>query len=265
MSTQVTSPEANRGTQSVLAASTLGQWQRFFAFLRRPSLPERATGIRTESLVATGRLLLLDFALVFVLLSALFAAMAAGFEIPETALADMELTAGLVALVVLAAPLGEELVFRSWLSGRPGHVLAWLAVALGAMAVPFIAGLSGRVDPDDTGLFLTAGLGFLAGLVLAGLALWYFRNRGPMRWFAWAFPVILYFGALAFAGIHLLNYEEEVSPLLWLMVLPQFVLGLVVAYARVQYGLWSAILIHALHNGTIIAFVLAAESAGLAS
>ncbi len=239
------------------------QWSDFFAFLRRPQLPERASGVSHQSLVATLRMLALDFLLVGLLLVALFIAMALGFEIPETALANMELTAGLIALVVIGAPLGEELVCRSWLSGRPGHVLALLAVAIGALGVPFVAGLAGADVSGEIAGILLAAVGFLVGIGLAILALWYFRNHGPMRWFAMIFPVLLFLSALAFASMHLFNYEEDVSPLLWLLVLPQFILGLICAFARVKFGLWSAMLIHALHNGTVIAVVLAAEGAGL--
>lgn len=240
-----------------------GQWSDFLGFLKRPRLPEKAAGIDSRSLTGTFRMLVLDFVLVGLLLALLFTAMALGLEIPETALADMELTAGLIALVVIGAPLGEELVFRSWLSGRPGHVLAVLAVIVGAMAIPLVAGMTGATNPDDTGIFLFAGLGFMVGLALAGFALWYFRDRGPWRWFAAIFPVILFLSALGFASVHLANYEEEISPLLWLLVLPQFILGLICAYVRVTFGLWSAILVHALHNGTIMAIVVAADGAGL--
>lgn len=259
MSTPVTSP----GWVPESHDSLKGQWREFFTFLRRPQLPDRAAGITRATLTASLRLLTLDFAMMFVLLSILFVAIAMGLEVPETALADMELTAGLIALVVIGAPLGEEILFRSWLSGRPGHVLAILAIVIGALGIPIIAGLAGVLASSEAGPVMAGGAGLLIGGCLALWALRHFRGHGPMPWFAAIFPVILPLSALAFASVHLFNYEEEVSLLLWLFVLPQFLLALVCAYARVNFGLWSAMLIHALHNGTIMALVLAAESAGL--
>ena len=47
-----------------------------------------------------------------------------------------------------------------------------------------------------------------------------------------------------------------------LPVLPQFVIGAILGYTRVTYGLWASILLHALHNGAFISLVLLASSAG---
>lgn len=206
----------------------------------------------------------LDFALMAVLLTGFFAAMAMGFELPETALADMELTPGLIALVILGAPLGEELVFRSWLSGRPGHVLAIIIAPLVFLGLVAAFGMNSNVPGDGMGKFGEAlPWGVVGGVITAGAILWFMRGRPAMRWFAAVFPVIMPLSALAFASVHLFNYEAEASPLLWLFVLPQFILGLICAYVRVSFGLWATMLTHALHNGTIMAVVLAAGGAGL--
>ena len=50
------------------ANSTRGEWARFGAFLKRPTLPARAPLPRLASLVAILRLMLLDFAMMGVLL-----------------------------------------------------------------------------------------------------------------------------------------------------------------------------------------------------
>jgi membrane protease YdiL (CAAX protease family) len=39
------------------------------------------------------------------------------------------------------------------------------------------------------------------------------------------------------------------------------VTGTILGYTRVHYGLWASVLLHMLHNGAIIALVLAASSA----
>ena len=49
------------------------------------------------------------------------------------------------------------------------------------------------------------------------------------------------------------------------LVLPQFILGAMLGYLRVHYGLWTAIALHMIHNGLIITIVLAASKAAGAS
>ena len=38
-------------------------------------------------------------------------------------------------------------------------------------------------------------------------------------------------------------------------------IGAILGYTRVTYGLWASILLHALHNGAFISLVLLASSA----
>lgn len=247
MTTPVTSPAA----LPAMVAPLIEQWTRFFAFLRRPVLPERASGPARQSVAATLRLLLLDLLVTLGVLGFFYLLTLLGVEAPENALADLDITPAIVALIVLGAPFGEEILFRSWLSGRPGHVLALVfggAVVVGAPLVAGILGLKGKA------LVMVIGVG--GAFALAALALWYWRGRAPWSWFARIFPVLLPLSALLFASVHLFNYEADISPLLWLFVLPQFLAGLIFGYARVNFGLWSSMMLHALHNGTAIAAIL---------
>ena len=252
MSTQVTSP-AGHGT---LADSTMGQWQSFFAYLKRPTLPTRATGIGAEPLTATLRLLALDILLTLGVLAFFYILTLLGVEAPDNVMEDLEFTPTIIALIVIGAPLGEEILFRGWLSGRPGHVLAMIFVGLGLLAIPVAAGIASGSGTEAPVGSLAGGAGLVIGIALAILALWYWRNSGPWRWFAMIFPVLLPLSALLFASVHLFNYEADISPLLWLFVVPQFIAGLIFGYARVNYGLWSSILLHILHNGTAMTAIL---------
>ncbi len=227
------------------------------AFLRRPVAPIRATGIGMESLRGVLRLYGVDFAAMSVLGIIAMAVVAAGFELPTNTLNEMELAPGFIAFVVLGAPFMEELAFRSWLSGRPGHIVA---SALGAAAI-FLAPAAVYAD----GAAATAGLGALTALLLAlaGAALWRWRRRGPMPWFTSGFPVIFWLVALVFGAVHLTNYQDGALYILLPLVIPQFVAGTLFGYARVQYGLWAAILLHMMHNGTAVALVLLMAQTGL--
>ena len=244
------------GETQLAPANTLrGEWSRFFSFLKWPTLPARAEPLQASSWVAIGRMLALDMLFMSVLLGIAFAAMASGVEIPETAISGMEMTAQLAFAAIVFAPIAEEIAFRSWLSGRPGHV-AFIVLSVVALG---ILGMQGVPNPDnvDPATALIALTVFLAGVV----AIYVLRNRDAMGWFQKLFPLFFWLSALGFASIHLLNFEENITAVLPL-VLPQFVIGLVLGYLRVHYGLWSAIVLHMLHNAAFIALVAVAGSAG---
>lgn len=256
------------GTTDVAhAASLQGEWARFGAFLRRPALPDKAPLPRLASVIAVLRLLVLDLILMAILLLIAGIVTSSGVELPETALAGMELTPMLAIIAVLGAPVAEEIVFRSWLSGRAGHMLALIVgIVAGIAASGLVAALSlvGPPQPGPDGMvkyfgqvMLYAGpVGFVASIPVIYLT----RGRPAMHWFARIFPLLLWVSAAVFAAAHLTNFADDnilkVAPL----VLPQFTIGLFLAYSRVNYGLWSSMLLHLLHNGCFIGLVLLANA-----
>ncbi len=75
------------------------------------------------------------------------------------------------------------------------------------------------------------------------------KSRVKLSWDRYYFQ-IFYISALIFGYIHIINYETDIyvwifSPLL---ILPQFVIGVFLGYARVRYSLMLGFLLHALHN-----------------
>ncbi|MGB3711278.1 MAG: hypothetical protein WA985_06290, partial [Erythrobacter sp.] len=102
---------------------TIGdEWRRLARFLVRPDLPVEAGARRPLTIFA--RLYALDIAIMLTLILAAGIAVAAGVDLPETALAGMEFTPLVVLLVIVVAPVMEELAFRGWLAGRPGQLVA---------------------------------------------------------------------------------------------------------------------------------------------
>ncbi len=194
------------------------------------------------------RMLVLDLAIMVVLLGMVLIAVLSGFELPANALDDLEMTAPIILGIVVAAPVIEEVIFRSWLSGKPGHVLAIAIVVIGVAAMVGV-----NLTIASPPLVAIIAIGALIGSLLAAFLL---RKRGQMGWFARAFPWFFWGSTLVFAFIHVFNYEEGSILALLPLVLPQFALGTVCAYLRVNHGLWSAIVLHALHNGTVVLFVL---------
>lgn len=226
------------------AATMLAEWRRFGAFLKRPTLDVAQQD--TAPLKVLARIYVLDLLAMCALVLAAAAAVAAGLYLPETAIAGMEFTPTLILAVVIGAPVFEELVFRSWLSGKPGHILALLAVAAGAVGFG-----AAHVFSPIAGIVVLAVCLIGAGAALIGL-----YRRPAMGWFARFFPGFFWFATASFALVHLANFDSGDTwgslAILLPLVLPQFLLGTMVGYMRVRIGLWAAIMLHAAHNATAV-------------
>jgi len=239
MTGEATSPAVARWLPS--------EWRAFGAFLRRPVLPERVTGIRPPAIAGTLKLFVLDLILMAFLLGLVGLATAAGLKLPQNAMDSLKLGPMVLLLIVVVAPLAEELVFRSWLSGRPGHVTAAIALVVG-VAIPVISGPQGHP-------LLLLGSFAIAIVVAVGLVLWLRRHRAMpffSRHFVWFYGA----ASLLFALAHLTNYTQGTALILLPLVVPQLIVGLILGYARVTYGLWSDIALHMLHNGLLIGLVV---------
>ena len=239
-------------TSLVPVNSAPEQWRHYANFLRRPQLPDQIAGFR-PAFSAILRMLALDLAIMVVLLSAVLLVVLLGVELPDNALNELEMTPVVIASIVIIAPLLEEIGFRSWLSGRPRY-LVFIPIMLIAAGAAAAIGVSNTGEEAAHGTAIALGSGLVLGII-AALILW---KRPPMRWFRAIFPFAFWISAAAFALIHIFNYQEGDWYALLPLVLPQFVLGSICAYLRVHHGLWSAMLMHALHNGIIVLFVLSA-------
>ena len=139
--------------------------------------------------------------------------------------------------MVMWAPLVEEMVFRFWLR-RPAGWPLYTAM-----------GLTGFLLGPGWGLALAIvplGAWRVAQLMMTPPAKPWARLRRYRR----RFPVYLHLSVLAFALLHLLNYQQGGAPwwLLSLLVLPQWFTGLVLAWSRVRHGIGAAIAMHAGFN-----------------
>ncbi len=226
------------------------EWRRLGAFVKRPRLP--ANQIDRGSLLVLARIFALDVMAMLLLIVAATLAVAAGIYIPETALSGIEFTPTVILLVLVAAPVMEELLFRGWLSGKPGHMLALALLLAGAAGFAFV-----HLSNPGLGLGLT-----IAGLVGAVLALVLLRKRPPMPWFAAFFPLFYWGSAIAFALVHILNFSDGSLLILLPLVLPQFILGLLCGYVRVQIGLWANIVLHFAHNAFALGLAALSMLAG---
>lgn len=148
---------------------------------------------------------------------------------------------------LLWAPIIEEMVFRYSLRR---FFQAWWVLPV-AIAIMF------------SGPTITAQLALTALLLVC----WLSARRQPaarpaQRRFSpgqsWRvrcayrrlFPWVFHVSSLAFAAVHLHNFNFYQTPL-WLMpllVLPQWLTGLVLGWQRVRYGIGASIVLHSLFN-----------------
>ena len=196
-----------------------------------------------------------------VLLFVSFAAGSVGFE---NTLADELLERPVVEqffLVALFAPLIEEFLFRLPLAGR---FRVGMLAAVGAIGfVNFVAGDGPvRVVAVLFGAVVVAcGVLWIQSLIVGvrdgnregdgapPRRLW---RDGAARWWA-AHPRWPVWSAVAAFGlVHLSNYDVSWSAaavlVVPLVVSPQLWLGLMFTIARVRYGWWAGLVLHAVHN-----------------
>ena len=176
----------------------------------------------------------------------------------EAELFDLPLV-GQLLLVVLVAPVVEELAFRLPLTER---------LSLGALAAAGVFGLLYFAGGDGPVIVVAA---VFALVVLAAGSLWIQSliarvarggaeaTPGPAtwhesaaRWWAAHPHWLVWSSVVAFGIVHLSNFDVGwtfvtvvVAPL---VVSPQFWLGLMFTIARVRYGWWAGLVLHACHN-----------------
>jgi membrane protease YdiL (CAAX protease family) len=260
-----TAPTRTAARDEALAAhpaTILAEWARYRRFLARPRLP--ASGAQWPGAWrAMLRLLALDMVVMGVFIAGLSFASVLGFEPPANVNTTLKPGLAAIALVVLLAPLGEELVFRSWLSGRPA-IIALVALAVLGLGILLPAGM--MIEATTPRLALSM-LGLVVGLIVAPLVAVFFDRPVP-RLFETLFPLLFWASTLGFALVHLGNYTEGSLAILLPLVLPQFALGTMLGYLRVHHGLLPAIALHASHNAILFGLAilggLGGEGAGLA-
>ncbi|ASJ89503.1 type II CAAX prenyl endopeptidase Rce1 family protein [Porphyrobacter sp. CACIAM 03H1] len=217
-------------------------------FALRPTFVAQPMAWGPAAALALLALLVLDLAL-----GLLAMGMAEGLDrlvpiLPEPIEEDITLAED-AFLSLLLAPLLEELLFRGWLSGR----LAALHFALYGLAALALFMASLFAGPGAATALALAGV----GAVIAGLVHWSrtrHRDREVPAWFIRHFGKLVWGSTLLFGLIHLGNYEPLNHPLGVLVVMPQTIGGLLLAYTRTRLGLTAAVAHHSAFN--VVALVL---------
>jgi len=229
-----------------------------FAYLRRPYFPAGKDRVGEAQLKHLIQLLFFSLAMMIVLSGFVGAIITnvAG-ELPENAnaAAGQESPAVLLFYGVILAPIVEEVIFRSWLGGRRACVLGLpILISLFAVAAAVIADVSPMVT-----FAIAAGLSVLVLALARQLNALPPAAQKDARWRL--FPIAFYGSTVLFALLHLSNYQDGLSsPIMLLAVLPQALVGLILGYVRMRFGLVQAIIFHALYNFVLIGIFLMAQS-----
>ena len=222
-----------------------------WAYLRRPRFTAQREALDAAALT---HLILLVGATVLgvIILTPLIGGIVIGVmgELPDNSVANID-TQTLLLLGMVIAPLWEELAYRSWLGG-PRSVLIGLP-ALAAVS----AGLAAVASPLSS--FATLVMMAVLGMLFFQLALRVFSageaSLAGLR--RRSFPLVFWGSALLFGMLHLANYDGGLShPVLLLAVLPQFLIGALLGYVRMRFGLLAAMGFHAAYNGVLIGLMV---------
>lgn len=239
------------------------------SFLQFLSLPDRhasVEGSKSDHLSELLKLFAFVFAMV-VFIAAPLLVYVGGEDLPNklSELSNMSFDnkvlqfLAMFGLAVIVAPLIEEIIFRFPLKYRRG------ALVYGGIVV----GMLGTGIAMNVGMIFKTAAFVGTGVGILSYALMLYMNTGEEKLDQLSkklFPFLFYASALVFAFAHISNYELPadrwyITPAL---VMPQFFLGLMLGYARIKYGLWAAIFLHALNNLLpTIALALMPEGGGM--
>ena len=174
-----------------------------------------------------------------------------GGELPRNVNEDLlDMNPGRLVLIgIVLAPVIEEGLFRSWLGSRRLTLFGLPVLSVGTVLL-MASGASGAVL-----LPVMAVLGFLLTVFILRAVRLDPGERAAAR--DGLFPWIFWGSGLLFALIHLSNFDGGLtSPWLLLAVVPQGLVGLVLGYVRMRYGLAPAIGFHGAYNALFLSLGL---------
>lgn len=237
--------------------------QDLFAYLKRPVFTQTRQPFGRQACLELLRLLGLGVILAligYLLAGGMYVAIEGGPPEVSEGLKEVSQGPRFFWMAVVFAPLAEEMLFRSWQGKVWGILLAMpILLCLGALLV--VSGQSQSM-PNLSALLTALILGVLVVYIRR-----YNRTRSEPRFHGAAaarmFPYIFWGTAIVFALIHISNYAEQgFAPHIVLLVVPQFIIGLILGYVRMRYGLWQAIGYHAAYNAVFVSLSLAGQNAG---
>ena len=213
------------------------------AFIVHPRLPESPMGWSRLVVFLLIAVVTLDLAIDTTLQVLLEHVDEAVWDLPEQLVFEYSLIGDILSLLIIA-PLVEEALFRGWLSGHRASLrfAAWGVLAAALFTLTRLPQLA------DFYLIMMVLAGGIAALAFAQWL--YTRNRDTAvpPWFARNFRWFVWGSSLAFGVMHLVNFDHLDSPVDAIIVAPEALGGMFLAYSRTRFGLRAAMVHHALYN-----------------
>jgi hypothetical protein len=169
------------------------------------------------------------------------------------------------ALAGILAPIMEETAFRLWhtpkripLSIGIGSFVYFYTISffpqildvLGNWAFPDKSSVLNNISSIIFGVLLWVATALITYLLLKKEML-YSKLLSIMRSH---FRVWFYLAAFLFAALHITNYDISTTTLLLMpiLILPQFLGGILMSWVRTNIGFWWGVLTHALYNISLL-------------
>ncbi len=154
--------------------------------------------------------------------------------------------------LIIVAPLLEELIFR-W----PLRYAKNRTIILAVIVFWIICGESYQIESlNKTVFWVVFSVGTVAVIALMNL----YKNQIRFFWTSYNFKWIYWSLGLIFGLIHLSNYDGSYSSFLVygpVLCIHQIVMGLLNGYARMRYGFWYGVALHAMNNLIVSLFLVA--------
>ena len=213
----------------------------FMGFLRRPHLNDgRVAPLRVRAWIGwVGLILLADIVAGVIGRGGMWAF---GVKIPpDKAIQHLLMHPALLPFVVLLiAPILEELVFRAMLSTQRWMVFIGSGLFVITLARLTLAVLTRHLSNHLIYVHYLDGVAMLLPLLAGYGLIWWVAGGWIMALFRRYPAPIFWTSAVLFGLVHSFNFQAGFKPVLILLTLPQMSAGVFLGYLRVRHGLrWS--------------------------
>jgi len=144
---------------------------------------------------------------------------------------------------ILFAPIYEEILFRSLLKFKKWNIILFI-ITVGALIV--YAALNSKIE------FLI----ILSIMLLSVLPFLLIVSRSKIEFFmSYNFKYFFYASALTFGLFHASNFSGNIYVIIafsFILGGPQIIVGLILGFVRMNYGLFYSIIFHIIINSTLL-------------
>lgn len=136
--------------------------------------------------------------------------------------------------IILFGPIKEELIFRNMFFKKKNLIVLTIALGLACLGFTF------------------EKLGLIVNITMLLVFIYFLRfdNFKEIQYTKINIFLIV-FSSFLFWVFHFWNYDE-INTCVVISTSPIFIIGIMLCYIRVKYGLFYAALIHALHNALVV-------------